>query len=798
MPYCMMACKHKEAYIPVLNLIHGTVFCYTKWQHSDLCIMISGLTDIVLIKNRAKVKGISKMKDIPNSSKVGQKNFWNRCGVLSILIGIFISGLILGLLLKSGGGPVETTAPTHTSASKIIFWTCSMHPQIKQKESGRCPICDMDLTPMREDAGGGGKASLRLGERARHLASIRTIPVEYRELVKSVYTVGKIDYNESRVSYVTAWVSGRIEKLYVDFTGIIVKKGEHLVSMYSPDLLSTQKEYLLAYSGIGQFSNSDIPEVVSSSKSLLENTKQRLLLWGITEEQIDELERTQTPQNNLTIFAPIGGTIIHKNAIEGMYFKTGDKLFTIVDLSRVWLYLDIYEYDLPWIRYGQEVEVVTESYPGEVFHGNVVFIDPFLNETTRAVKVRINMDNHKGKLKPGMYVNARLKAKIGGEGVVIDSDILGKYMCPMHPDVISDKEENCPECGMKLELIGGRTGVFAPGLIQSHYDCPMQCEGSSSDGPGNCPRCKMVLVENKGDKAQGQDKAYVCSEHVEVQTGLPGSCPSCQRALKKSNEREAGVLAVPHSAVLVTGKRNIVYVEKEEGTYILREVVLGPKADEYYPVIEGLSAGEKVVTEGNFLIDSQMQLLGKPSLLSREGTALEGPTAAEKNEKLRDEDMHSEARIIDESVLKQMKQVTGAMLDNYYRIAAGLAKDSIEGIDGNLEMIINNSKKIQDIESGIPESLREWLSGIGGDIEDGATEMKGTGIEEARKKFKGLSRSTIDYVKELQGQIKDTEKIYVYYCPMADASWLQKEEGTRNPYLGSSMLKCGTVKEEIP
>ena len=733
------------------------------------------------------------MKDIPDSSKTGQNTFWIRWGVISVLIGIFVAGIVIGLLLRSGGGPTETMLVSHKPASEILFWTCSMHPQIKQKESGRCPICDMDLTPMRDDAGGGGKANLRLGERARHLASIRTTPVEYRELVKSVYTVGKIDYNESRVSHVTAWVSGRIEKLYVDFTGTIVKKGEHLVSMYSPDLLSTQKEYLLAYSGIEQFRNSDIPEVISSSKSLLENTKQRLLLWGITEKQVDELERTQKPQNNLTIFAPIGGTIIHKNAIEGMYFKTGDKLFTIVDLSRVWLYLDIYEYDLPWVRYGQEIEVLAESYPGEVFHGKVVFIDPFLNEMTRAIKVRINMDNQEGKLKPGMYVNARLKAKLGSKGVVIDSEIMGKYMCPMHPDVISDKEGNCPECGMKLELIGGRTGMFVPGLIQSHYGCPMKCEGSASDEPGNCPRCQMVLIENEGDKADGKEKMYVCSEHVEVQTGLPGSCPSCQQNLK--NRSEAGVLAVPHSAVLITGKRNIVYVEEEEGIYALREVVLGPKADGYYPVVKGLNAGEKVVTEGNFLIDSQMQLLGKPSLLFREGSALDKPNSAEEVEVQSKENKHSTVHIIDESVLKQ---VTGNILANYYRIAEKLENDSIEEISEGLDLIISHSRKIKEMKLDIPEGSLETLSEIAGNIGSGATEMKGQGLEETRERFKGLSQSMISYMKASQGRIKGFEKIYVYYCPMAGASWLQKAEGTRNPYYGSSMLKCGSVKEELP
>ena len=569
------------------------------------------------------------MKDISSKSK----DIWNtlktRWVIISVFAAIFITGLVIGLLLRTGGGPGETTVSIGTPESKILFWTCSMHPQIKQDKPGRCPICDMDLTPMREEAGGGEKASLRLGERARQLASVQTTPVEYRKLTKSIFTVGKIDYDESSVAHVTAWVSGRTDKLYVNFTGTIVKKGEHLIYMYSPDLLSTQEEYLLAYRGIEKLKDSPIPEVISSSKTLLENTRQRLLLWGITEEQINELERTQTPQTHLTIYAPIGGTIISKDAFEGMYFETGDMLFTIADLSSVWLYLDIYEYDLPWVRYGQDIEVITESYPGDVFHGTVVFIDPFLNEVTRSVKVRINMDNREGKLKPGMYVNARLKVKLGSEGVTIDSKIMGKYMCPMHPEVISDKEENCPECGMKLELIGGKTGVFVPGLIPQLYECPMKCKGSVFGEPGNCLKCEKVLIKIKDENGQGEREVYVCSEHIDVRTGLPGECPVCQRKLKM--KKETGVLAIPHSAVLFTGKRNLVYVEKEEGNYVPRDVVLGPKADEYYPVIKGLSVGEKVVTDGNFLIDSQMQLLGKPSLLFPEGSAIEKPTAAEKD-----------------------------------------------------------------------------------------------------------------------------------------------------------------------
>ncbi len=726
-----------------------------------------------------------------------QKSFWNRWGVISSIVGVFITGLVIGLILSTGAGPGEKIV---SSDSEVLFWTCSMHPQVKQDRPGRCPMCDMGLIPMREEGVGGEKASLRLGERARHLASIRTVPVGYRQLTKSIYTVGKIDYDESSVSHVTAWVSGRADKLYVDFTGTVVKKGEHLIYTYSPDLLSTQEEYLLAYNGIGHLRESPVSEIVSSSRSLLENTKQRLLLWGITEEQIKELESTQKPQTHLTIYAPIGGTIISKDAFEGMYFKTGDMLFTIANLDRVWLYLDIYEYDLPWIRYGQDVEVITESHPGEAFHGTVVFIDPYLNDTTRTIKVRINMDNREGKLKPGMYVNARIKAQLGSKGVIVDSEIRRKYMCPMHPEVISAKKGNCSECGMKLELIGGVSGRFVPGLIQLRYECPMKCEGSASKKTGNCPKCEMVLVKKEKDNIQEEDMVYVCSGHVDDKTGLSGECPSCQRGLMDGRE-DAGVLAIPHSSVLFTGKRNIVYIEQGEGSYLLREVTLGAKGDKYYPVLKGLNVGEKVVTDGNFLIDSQMQLLGKHSLLFPDGSSpdntivkkSEGRGRQDKNQKVEYEDTVLDA--IDED---ELEVITEEMLENYFSVSARLANDSIHGIDGRLEVIINKSTKIKDINLDVSKGLPGILKEIAGKISDSATKMKGVGIEDARDSFKELSQLMISYLKEFNGKINGGGKVYVYYCSMVDANWLQKNEETRNPYYGSSMLKCGSVKEELP
>ncbi|MFQ5965859.1 MAG: heavy metal-binding domain-containing protein, partial [Candidatus Scalinduaceae bacterium] len=398
----------------------------------------------------------------------------------------------------------------------------------------------------------------------------------------------------------------------------------------------------------------------------------------------------------------------------------------------------------------------------------------------------------------GMYVNARFKVKLGSEGVIFDSKIRGKYMCPMHPEVISDKEDNCPECGMKLEPIGGRAGVFVPGLIPQVYECPMKCEGAASDKPGNCPKCELVLIKKEVEGVQEEKAVYVCSEHIDEQSGLPGECPVCQRKLKIKTRDDIGVLAVPHSAVLFTGKRNIVYVEKEKGNYVPREVIIGPKADEYYPVISGLSAGEKVVTSGTFLIDSQMQLLGKPSLLFPEGSALDKPIEEKKDENKevhKEENKNTTAVTISEPGLKKTME---GILNNYYSVAVMIANDSTEGIDENLDLIVRNSKKVRDMDLDTPEDSFERLSEIANKIEDGATKMKGMKLEEARKSFKDLSQSVIKFLKEFHGKIKGVEKAYVYYCPMADASWLQKEEGTRNPYYGSKMLKCGSVREIIP
>lgn len=447
---------------------------------------------------------------------------------------IFLS---LGLLLYSCKKEEVTGEVAKAEKSKkeqkreILYWTCGMHPSVRSNKPGKCPICNMDLVPVYKEEGipGEGVVSLKLSPRAKKLASVRNFEVGYFPLAKEIRTVGRIDYDERRQAYVASRVPGRIDKLFVDFTGVTVKKGDPLVWLYSPALVSTQEEYLLALETLEKVKGSHIQEVIENAESLLKSTKRRLLLWGITENQVKELEKKKKAETHMTIYAPISGTVIHKIALEGKYVKEGENIYHIADLSNVWMLADIYEEDISWIRLWQEVEITSVAYPGDVFRGKVSFINPYLDEKTRSVKIRIDVPNPNEKLKPGMYVDALIKAPISGRKGVY-------YTCSMHPEVVAKN-------------------------------------------PGECPKCGMYLKKVEGDL----------------------------------------VLAVPKSAVLDVGMRKLVYIDKGEGRYEAREVKLGPEAEamieerkeKFFPVLEGLAEGDKVVTRANFLIDSQAQLTGE-------------------------------------------------------------------------------------------------------------------------------------------------------------------------------------------
>ena len=426
-----------------------------------------------------------------------------------------------------------------------------MHPQIKLPKAGKCPICFMDLIPLTSGSDEGlGPRQVRMSENARQLAEIQTSPVIRAFAEKTVRMPGKIAYDESRLAYVAARVPGRLDRLFADYTGMAVNKGDHLVSLYSPQLLSAQEELLQAAEAVTRLHGSSSSVLVSTAASTLEAAREKLALLGLTETQVADIEKTGTTTDHLTIYSPIAGVVVHKNATEGMYVTTGSAIYTVADLTTVWAIFEAYESDLPWLRYGQRLTFTVPSIPGQTFEAIITFIDPLVDPRTRTVNVRAIVANQHKKLKPDMFAQGIASARLDTEGHIIDESLAGKWISPMHPQIVKS-------------------------------------------GPGTCDVCGMALVRAES-------------------LGFVGS-------RKSAGEPP---LLIPASAPLLTGKRAVVYVDvsdddgpKFEG----REVVLGPRAGEYYVVTSGLKEGEKVVTNGAFKIDSELQIQARPSMMSPTG-----------------------------------------------------------------------------------------------------------------------------------------------------------------------------------
>ncbi|MDD5010615.1 MAG: efflux RND transporter periplasmic adaptor subunit [Phycisphaerae bacterium] len=447
----------------------------------------------------------------------------------------------------SGAKKTETASSQQT---KQEIWTCSMHPQIRQPKPGKCPICFMDLIPVNRQDIQASERQISFSPEAVKLMDIQTAIVERKFAETQIRMVGKVDYDESKIKHITAWVPGRIDRLYVDFTGIVVSEGDHMVYLYSPQLISAQAELLQTVDAKKRLKPDSSEFLVRSTNETLNAAREKLRLLGLTAEQIQDVEKTGQPTDHITITSPIGGIVIEKNANQGMYIDTGTKIYTIADLSQVWVKLDAYESDLVWLRYGQGVEFTTEAYPGEVFKGTISFISPVLDAQTRTVKLRVNVKNPDGKLKPEMFVRAVVRSKVAMSGNVMDSTLAGKWICPMHPSVIKPISGQCDICEMDL-----------------------------------------VKTETLGYVSAGQDDEQI-------------------------------PLVIPATAPLITGKRAVVYVrlpDANKPTFEGREVVLGPRAGDYYIVNEGLAEGESVVTNGSFKIDADLQIQAKPSMMSPQG-----------------------------------------------------------------------------------------------------------------------------------------------------------------------------------
>ena len=597
---------------------------------------------------------------------------WIRGG---LLVG---AGILLGALVfsSSSGSDQKSVAQNEphvhdTSAAageEETVWTCSMHPQVRQDEPGDCPICGMELIPAEETEQSGGPAELKMTEEAVQLANIQTTRVVKTNPVKEIRLTGKVEVDERRIYAQPSHFPGRIEKLYVEFQGEYVQKGQPIASIYSPDLIAAQEELLEAL------------RTKDSNPELLEAAKEKLRQWKLNEDQIEAIEERGQVIEHMKIRSDVSG-VVHKQMVnEGDYVSKGSNLYHIARINKVWVMFDAYQQDVPLIEEGDPIRFSVSSMPGETFTSKVTFIDPIMNEKSRVAKVRAEAVNRNGHLKPGM---------------------------------------------------------FAEGIL-------------SSDNIG-----------------------------------------------------QGSALVVPESAVMWTGTRSVVFVKvpgREEPTFKMREVVLGPSLSDTYIIKEGLSENEKVVTHGTFAVDAAAQLAGKPSMMNRQGG--EAPTGHQHGEHQSQEtpgQQTSPATSAKDSGNLQWPEAEAEnykkMVNSYLEMKNKLVND--QKANDQASDLLQATQKIA-MSSFSNASHMKWME-LNKTIGEHTQAIANTGkLDEQRKQFIELSNAMIHIVKTFQAP---ENTLFVQFCPMADdnkgAFWLSKENQVRNPYYGDQMLTCGEVREEV-
>jgi Cu(I)/Ag(I) efflux system membrane fusion protein len=415
---------------------------------------------------------------------------------------IAIPLVVIILAAAAGGGwflwqkQHSIKATDQKAAQGKQLYTCSMHPFIIKDKPGTCPICGMELIKKIDSAPAVGAQTPEQKQQAdmlghvslspvqRVMANVATVAAKQSTLNKEINAVGIVQYDQSRQAKVTAWIAGRIDQLHVNTVGSFVSKDKPVAEIYSPDLLATQQEYLLAVKSREQLKSSTIASIAQNGEGLVASAKQRLMLFGVKESQIAELEKAGKPNIRLSIYTPLSGIVIEKLVQQGQYVSTGEVLFNIADLSKVWVEIDVFENEVPYVRVGQQVEIRSSADQKMVLSGRISFIYPFHDPKTHTVKARVEMANQGQKLRPDMFVNAIIK----------------------------------------VPLVRG--------------------------------------------------------------------------------------IVIPVTAVIDTGKRQVVWIETSPGMFEPRDVQAGERVDDKIQILSGLKSGDKVAVSGGYLIDSESQLKG--------------------------------------------------------------------------------------------------------------------------------------------------------------------------------------------
>ena len=445
-------------------------------------------------------------------------------------LAFLFAGLFLGWLFFSGDGEEEAVVAGGEEAihdheeGDAEVWTCAMHPQIRQDGPGLCPICGMELIPVASGGESVGQDEIQMTEAAMKLANVQTIPVATSVPSKRIYLPGKVQADERLLKTITSRFPGRIEELYVDFTGQEVQQGQRLASIYSPDLIQAQKELLEA------------ARFRETNPSFYEAAVNKLKLWNISEKQIEEILNTKELRYNFDIYATRSGTVVEKLVTEGDYVNEGQPLLEVAALDKLWVLFDAYENDLAWIEEGDEIDFTVKSLPGEIFTSEVVFINPVINPATRVASVRAEVANPERELKPGMLAEGVLEStleEVGDALVVPKSAILwtGKRSIVY----VKDPKFEQPTFEYREVVLGPEAGDFyvvsegleageevvANGVFK--VDAAAQLEGKRSmmnPAASEPPMPPMPGMDMSGDEVQVKTEAFI-GEVIDLRSKIP-------------------------------------------------------------------------------------------------------------------------------------------------------------------------------------------------------------------------------------------------------------------------------------
>jgi Cu(I)/Ag(I) efflux system membrane fusion protein/cobalt-zinc-cadmium efflux system membrane fusion protein len=458
---------------------------------------------------------------------------------------------------------------------KVLYWRAPMDPNYVSQTPGKSPM-GMDLVPVYADADESSSGhDVRIDPVTIQNMGIRTEVVKRGPLVKVIRTVGRVDYNEPLVTFVDTKFKGWIERLYVDQTGQHVSKGQKLFDVYSPELYAAQEEFLAATRTLPLMEGSTFAPAREDAGRLVDAAVTKLTYMDVSEEQIARIRESNQVEKTLTIHSPAEGIVTEKMALEGMYLMPGMRIYTIADLSRIWVYVDIYEYQLPWVRLGQPARMTLPYVTGREFVGNVIYIYPYLEPQTRVIKVRLEFENPDLELKPGMYANVKLESDLSREALLvpraayIDSgerkvafvDRGGGKFTPRDIQTGVEAEDGMVEVLYGLDegevivtsgqfLLDGESKMkeavakmMEAERVKTTKGAPAETKSATPAAPATPEHDHSAMSAPEVAKTMPADAAYTCpmeehpdesdpSERGPYFSPRPGKCPRCGMTLK--------------------------------------------------------------------------------------------------------------------------------------------------------------------------------------------------------------------------------------------------------------------------